>query len=226
MVFEQTRRSASYVGWLIACLALAALAAFLLFAPTYELKRAAALTSGNVEKASARLDACLNTNERTDRYGRVRNGPDEWLAEFRTEDEPDRPEDATCHGTFNPSGKGAVLEKWDGATVTTSRWDGSVVAAELPDGTVVRDAHVGWYGTLNRWAAGVGVLGVALVLAWSTLGFGKRVGLAGGALLVAAVLLAVHLRSLSIGLFLDVFVVLGVVMNLALWRPWKRRVPS
>lgn len=199
------------VGWGLAFLALLALAAVLFFGPNDALAQSRAVDDGTARAVPSTLHASFDANVRH-RYGKPdRNGPDEWLARCDAADD-NIDIDLDHVAPFNIPGRGEILHEWDEKAVTCYVWDErSVVAIKGPDGTVITSDDVGWHGVLVRYALGAGALGIALLIGGIALRFGTLVAVAGGMVVVVAVMVALPLFYPRVGVVIDVVVGIGLV---------------
>jgi hypothetical protein len=196
------------VGWLLAFVLALGAAGFLLVAPSDARAQSRAVDAGTAETIPARLHAVLDTHTSSRKGKSDRNGSDEWIATCQpTGKEVDVPDDEG----FDVRGRGEILHEWEGAAVSCYLWpDGKVIAIKGPHGTIVKSEDIGWRGAISRWNAGAFALGVALLIGGTTLRMGTWTAIAGGALVAAAVMVALHLAWLWVGLAADVLLLLGL----------------
>ena len=170
MTIRDVRAAGVVVGWLLGFLVALAASGWMFLADNDALAQADALDAGTAETVTARLEVHLDDHRRT-RLGKPdRDGADEWLARCRSDDPGLDLDDGPA---FDVPGRGEILHRWDGATVTCHLWEDEVIAVGLPDGTLVRGEQVGWRGLVARWCSGVFAFGAALLIGGARLRMGS-----------------------------------------------------
>lgn len=207
------RTASSYVGPALAFVAALLLGGWMLLGPNDARDQAAAVHAGTAPSQTARLDSFFYDPARTGWYDHVR-GTTEWLAHLV--DPEAEGNGRISRYVFNVPGKGEVLEKWDGATVTAYLAEGRVIGVKLPDDSVLTSDKVGWYGSATHILSGLFAIAVALLIGATRLRMGFLTGLVGGLLMALTLLAAVHLGSLLVGLVVDAVLLVAVVF-LVVW---------
>lgn len=213
------------VIWLLAFVAAVSVSVVLLMGGRQPLVKSSMIDSGEARTVTARMEVTLDTDE-VDRPGSFqdRNGADDWRAEFPSDG---RSGEVDIDGWFNVAGRGDVLHKWDGATVTCYLSGKHVIGVKLPDGTILKADDVGWHGALNTWGGGLFFAGVALLVGGIGLRWGTKAVVAGAVVVLGTILAAVHVNFLPYALAFDgVFLLVVVYAFLRLLRRARDKVAA